>query len=302
MHSYWRKSKANFVIICQPQSIPCWRVRERQCHFSSSPWAGTSLPTGMARGSRVTEMGNSFGICAKPPPAPTCWISQQEHLCGSLDQPVFALFLQVFASAFLGRAVMGEVFPTSSRRQDSGADVSGVSWVFMALLWLLDEPGTPTQNPLRYSAPLIKFLPSQDPQAVVGNPELVVQLLPRADKCHVVLKNGWIWAIGLFWGSKISSVHIFPLKTEEILYWNANMMKLVTCHSPASHCNVSGAWVSCPSSLFYARSAFFLHITLIKAIHVFFLQIMMFLHSPCSWLALKQHPQHCNGASCCCCC
>lgn len=155
--------------------------------------------------------------------------------------------------------------------------------------------------PLRYSAPLIKFLPSQDPQAVVGNPELVIQPLPRADKCHVVLKNGWIWAIGLFWGSKISSVHIFLLKTEEILYWNVNMMKLVTCHSPASHCNVSGAWVSCPSSLFYARSAFFLHISLIKAIHVFFLQIMMFLHSPCSWLALKQHPQHCNGASCCCC-
>lgn len=48
---------------------------------------------------------------------------------------------------------------------------------------------------------------------------------------------------------------------------------------------------------FHANNrGFFLHTSLIKAIHVFFMQITMPLRSPCSWLALRQHPQHCSGA------
>lgn len=141
---------------------------------------------------------NSYGVCAHPSAAPTWWISQQEQLCGSLDQPAFALFLQLHPHSWAGQCQRGKCFPPAAGSRDSGADVSLVSWAFMALLWLLEGPGTQTQTEKsqllklqRYcSTPLIKFLPSQDPQAAAGSPELVIQPLPRADKCHVMLENG----------------------------------------------------------------------------------------------------------------
>lgn len=230
---------------------------ERHCHFSSSLQADTSLPRAMRRGSRVTEMQKFLWHLCKPlSSSHVVDISQQEQLCGSLDQPVFALFLQVFASAFLGWALwLGRV---SHLQQEAGTVELVCHWCpepswLSCGSWkgLAHTHRQIPAPPLRYcSAPLIRFLPAQDPQLVVGSPELVMQPLPRADKCHVVLKNGWMCAIGSFWGCKTSSVHIFLLKTEEILYWNVNMMQLVTCHSSASCCNVSIAWVTCPSSLF----------------------------------------------------
>lgn len=40
--SYCRKSRTNFVISCQLQSIPCWRVREAMSLFQLSP--GRHIP------------------------------------------------------------------------------------------------------------------------------------------------------------------------------------------------------------------------------------------------------------------
>lgn len=151
---------------------------------------------GTGRGSRVTEMQKFLRRLCTPlssshvvdfTTGAVVWESGSACICP----------FSPTASAFLGRAVStGKMFPTSSR--DSGADVPLVSWAFMALLWLLEGPGTQTQTEKsqlhhlkRYcSTPLIKLLPSQDPQAAAGSPELVIQPLPRADKCHVMLENG----------------------------------------------------------------------------------------------------------------
>lgn len=191
----WERGNVTFPALSRQTIPPCGHGKGQQRYRDAEiPMAFVQTPQQLPRGgfhNRSTCVGVWLSLCL----------------------PFFSKCLHPHSWA--GQSDRGKCFS-----RDSGTDVSLLSWAFMALLWLLEGPGTLRHTqipapPLRYcSAPLITCLPSQDPQVVVGSPELVIQPLPMADKYHVVLKNGWICAVGSFWGGKLSSVKIFLLKIE----------------------------------------------------------------------------------------